>query len=122
MQGSVLVVKEELIQKRPELVSKLVAVTRTATDWINRHPVESAKAMARQLSVTGKDVIPLEAARLTAKMEITPETLLRSMKRLEYSTDISLEDVQEMIDYVARLGYIKNPIRAEELVDMRFMQ
>lgn len=122
MQGSVLLVKEELILRQPELVSKLVAVTRTATNWINRHPEKSAKAMARQLSITGKDVIPLEAARFTARLEITPETLLRSMKRLEYSTDISLEDVQEMIDYAARLGYIKNPIRAEEILDTRFLQ
>ena len=88
MQGSVLLVKEELILSRPELVSKLVAVTRTATNWINRHPEESAKGMARQLSITGKAVIPLEAAQITAMLEITPETLLRSMKRLEYSTDL----------------------------------
>jgi len=27
-----------------------------------------------------------------------------------------------MIDYVARLGYIKNPIRAEEIVEMRFLK
>ena len=122
MQGSVLVVKEELIQNHPELVSKLVAVTRTATDWINRYPEESAKGMARQLSVTGKEVIPLEAARFASRLEISPETLLRSMKRLDYSTDISMEDVQEMIDYAACLGYIKKTVRAEELVDTRFLK
>ncbi|MBC7293677.1 MAG: ABC transporter substrate-binding protein, partial [Thermoleophilia bacterium] len=38
MQGSVLVVKEELIQQHPDVVEKLVRVTQKATAWINQNP------------------------------------------------------------------------------------
>ena len=122
MQGSVLVVVEKLIEQSPELVRKLVAVNEEATRWINAHPDEAAATLARVLSVTGKKVMPADLAALTAKLDISPATIMRSMKRLDYSTAISPGDIQEVIDYVAELGYIKSSFPAGEIVDTRFMQ
>jgi NitT/TauT family transport system substrate-binding protein len=109
MLGSVLVVKQSLIDNHPEVVQKLVNVSQRATDWLNEHPDEAAEIVVRQLQVAGE-------------LEITPEVMLRSMGRLEYTTDIDPKMVQETIDYIAKLGYIKNSFNAEDILDLRFLE
>jgi len=120
MQGSVLVVKEELIRDHPEVVEKLVKISQKATDWINQHPQEAAEIVARQLREAGGSLFPVEIADIATKTEITPEALLRSMNRLEYTTDIDPAVVQEAIDYVARLGYIRSSFKAGDILDLSF--
>lgn len=109
MLGSVLVVKQDLIDNHPEVVEKLVNVSQRATDWLNEHPEEAAEIVVRQLQVAGE-------------LEITPEVMLRSMGRLDYTTDIDPEMVQETIDYIAGLNYIKNSFNAEDILDLRFLE
>jgi NitT/TauT family transport system substrate-binding protein len=111
MQGSVLVVKQELTDSRPEVVQRLVNVSQRATDWINEHPEEAAEVVARQLQA-GND---------TAGLEITPQVMLRSMQRLEYTTEINPEIVQDTIDYIASLGYIRSRFNANEILDLSFL-
>jgi len=122
MQGSVLVVKEDLINNHPEVVRKLVKVSQRATDWGNQHPDEAAEVMARQLQAAGGKIFPTEAAEVAARLEITPEVLLRSMARLEYTMSIDPRVVQETIDYLAELGYIKSSFNAEDILDLRFLE
>ncbi len=122
MQGSVLVVKQDLIDNHPEIVAKLVEVSQRATDWVNEHPEEAAEVMARQLQVVGGEVFPAEAAEVTASLEITPEALLRSMERLDYTLSIDPEVVQETIDYLAELGYITSRFDASEILDLRYLE
>jgi len=121
MQGSVLVVKEDLMSNHPEVVRKLVKVSQRATDWGNQYPDEAAKVMARQLQAAGGEIFPATAVEAAARLEITPEVLLRSMGRLEYTTDIDPAIVQETIDYIAGLGYIKDSFNAEDILDLRFI-
>ena len=121
MQGSVLVVKENLINNHPEAVGKLVKVSQKATDWGNQHPDEAAEVMARQLGTIGEEIFPAKAAEVAAKLEITQEAMLRSMSRLRYTTAIDPEMVQETIDYLAELDYIKNSFKAEDILDLRFL-
>jgi len=121
MQGSVLVVKEDLIKNHPEVVKKLVKVSQKATDWANQHPDEAAEVMARQLQAAeGK--IPSDLPAGIAQLEITPELLLKSMGRLEYTTEIDPKEVQATIDYIASLGYIKSSFKAEDILDLRFLE
>ena len=122
MQGSVLVVTEELIGHDPELIRRLVKVTQRATDWIVKNPTEAAAVVARQLSITGQKVSPIKATGIAASLEISPQILLKSMARLEYSPSIDHDTVQETIDYLARLGYIKKSFRADDILDLRFLQ
>ncbi|MBA7568610.1 ABC transporter substrate-binding protein [Candidatus Atribacteria bacterium 1244-E10-H5-B2] len=122
MQGSVLVVKEELIRDHPEIVEKLVKISQKATDWINQHPQEAAKIVARRLQEAGGSLFPVEIADVATKVEITPEVLLKSMNRLKYTTDINLAVIQDAINYVAHLGYIKNRIKAEDILDLSFIK
>jgi NitT/TauT family transport system substrate-binding protein len=122
MQGSVLVVKDDLINSHPDAVRKLVKVTKRATEWSNQHPQEAAEIMAKQLQAAGSEVFPAEIAGVVGKLEITPAVLLRSMSRLEYTTDIDPEVIQETIDYLAELGYIKKSFSAEDILDLRYLQ
>jgi NitT/TauT family transport system substrate-binding protein len=114
MQGSVLVVKQGLIDDHPEAVRKLVSVSQRATDWLNEHPTEAAEVVARQLQAAGGTD--------ATQLEITPELLLRSMGRLEYTTDIDPKMVQDTIDYMAGLGYIKSGFSADDILDLSFME
>jgi len=122
MQGSVLVVKEDLIENHPDMVRKLIKVSQRATDWGNQHPDEAAEVVARQLQAAGGKIFPAKAAEVAAELEITPEVLLRSMNRLEYATDIDPIVVQGTIDYIAELGYIKEGLRAEDILDLRYLK
>jgi NitT/TauT family transport system substrate-binding protein len=122
MQGSVLVVKEELIRESPDLVRDLVEVNAEATRWILGHPGEASRTLARVLSVEGGAFVPAGVATLSDQLEMNAETMLRSMQRLEYATAISEEDVQEVIDYAVELGYIKESFPAADIMDTRFLQ
>ena len=122
MQGSVLIVKENLIRNNPEIVRKLVKVSRRATDWIKEYPEEAARIMVRQLQVMGERVFPIELIKVISKLEITPKVLLSSMKRLEYSVDIDSNEVQKTINYMVEQDYIKNSFRAENILVLRFIK
>ena len=121
MQGDVLAVKSELIENKPDLVRKLVKLTQRATAWINDHPAEAAEIMARELQVAGEKFFPAETTEIAAKLAITPEVIYRSMNRLDYTTGIDPEVVQDTIDYMVQLGYIKNSFPAEEILDLRYL-
>ncbi|GAH95927.1 unnamed protein product, partial [marine sediment metagenome] len=122
MQGSVLVVKEELIEDYPDVVKKLVKVSKRATDWANQYPQEAAEIVARQLQEAGGSLFPVEIADIATKTEITPAILLKSMNRLKYTTDIDLAVIQDAIDYVAQLGYIKSSFKAGDILDLSFIK
>ena len=103
MQGSVLVVKTDLIEKDPETVRKLVAVTQKATNWLNANPDPTTIILANVL-------------------DTEPEVINKSMSRLNYTTDLDAESVQEMIDYMVKLGYIEEGLKAEDILDTRFLR
>jgi NitT/TauT family transport system substrate-binding protein len=122
MQGSVLVVKEELIKNHPDLVKKLVRVSQRATNWANQYREEAAEVVARQLQKAGGSLFPVEDADLVSKIEITLKVLLKSMNRLEYTININPLIVQETINYVANLGYIKSSFQAEDILNLSFIE
>lgn len=121
MQGSVLVVKEELIKNNPEIVKKLIKITARATDWIKKNKKEAASIMADQMRIIGERIFPVEAAQVAAKLEITPKTMLRSMERLNYKMDIDSKKVEEAIEIAQKYGYIRTRIDAKDILDLRFL-
>jgi len=122
MQGSVVVVKEELIRDHPEIVKKIVTVSDKATDWINQYPRKAAEIVTRQLQKAGGDLYPDKLSDITNKVEMSPDVLFRSMKKLNYTTNINPKIVQETIDYIAQLGYIKKSFEAGDILDLRFLE
>jgi NitT/TauT family transport system substrate-binding protein len=122
MQGSVLVVKEELIRTDPMVVRGLVKVTQRATDYLHQHRDEAARIMARHLSIAGEKTFPLKAAQIAGSLDVTPGMLKRSMARLQYTTSLDPLAIQEMIDNIYHLGYIKHSFKAEDILDLRFLR
>ncbi|GAB4112086.1 MAG: ABC transporter substrate-binding protein [Candidatus Caldatribacteriota bacterium] len=120
MQGSVLVIKEELIRDYPEIVEKLIKISQKATDWINQYPRESAEILVRQLQMNGEDLLPKDIV-YNNQIKLSSDLLFRSMNRLKYTTEINPSIVQETIDYIAQLGYIKRSFRAEDILDLSFI-
>lgn len=122
MQGSVLIVTDDLIENHPEVVSKLVKVTERGIDFIHQYPKEASRLTANALSLVEKTVMPVDIGDETGQIEITPEVILRSLTtKMECTVEINPEKVQEMIDYLAKLGSIKQSFKAEEILDMRFL-
>jgi NitT/TauT family transport system substrate-binding protein len=121
MQGSVLVVKEELIREHPKLVKALVAVTKRATKWINEYRDRASVIVARHLSGTKSEVLPAEAGKLAINLAITSHLIFRSMDRMVFTTDLNPNVVQDVIDYMLRLGYIKEGINAQDIIDTSFL-
>ncbi|HQH44286.1 MAG TPA: ABC transporter substrate-binding protein [Syntrophorhabdaceae bacterium] len=121
MQGSVLVVKEELIKNHPEIVKKLIRITAKATDWMKKNKKEAADIMAEQMKITGEKIFPVEAAQVASKLEITPKTMLRSMERLDYKMDIDHKKVEEAVAFAYSNGYIRTKIEAKDILDLRFL-
>lgn len=120
MQGSVLVIKEELIRDYPEIVEKLITISQKATGWINQYPRESAEILVRQLQVNGGDLLPKDIV-YNNQIKLSSDLLFSSMNRLKYTTEINPSIVQETIDYIAQLGYIKRSFRAEDILDLSFI-
>ena len=122
MQGSVLVVKTELLEDYPEIVRKLVKVTKKATDWINQNPEKAAEIVAHQLSLDGEYTLPAQIKDIDMSMvEFSTDTLLKSMHRLDYNMDIDSATVQDTINFVAELGYIRDVFKVDEILDLRFL-
>ena len=123
MQGSVLVVREELLNEHPDIVEKLVKVTMRATQFINEHPKEAAEIVAGGLQVAGKKIFPIKAIDAVSKLTITSSPILKSLTtRLVNTTDIYSQEIQEAIDTCVELEYIKEPCKAEDFIDVRFLK
>jgi len=123
MQGSVLIVKDSLIKRHPDIVKKLVEVTKKSTAYIHAHPHEAAKITAQALTIVGKDVLPIKISRVAEKLKITPSAVYRALfKQMECTTDIDINMVQQEINYLYKLGYIKRRFNANEIVDLRFLK
>ncbi|MCD6515119.1 MAG: ABC transporter substrate-binding protein [Candidatus Odinarchaeota archaeon] len=102
MPGSALVVKQELIDKYPEAVERLVNLTVFATDWLKEHQDEAAQILA-------------------TKLETTKDVILDSMSRINYTNQINETTIQELIDFMAELGYIEK-FNASEIIDTSFLE
>ncbi len=122
MQGSVLMVTEDLLRDHPDVVEKLVKVTERGINFINQNPKEASEITAKELSFVGKSILPVDIEDDTARLEITPDAILTSLtEKMECTTDIDPLIIQETIDYLAELGSIEQSFDAEDILDLRFL-
>ncbi|MGD2126153.1 MAG: ABC transporter substrate-binding protein [Desulfobacteraceae bacterium] len=121
MQGSVLVVRKELIEDHPERVQKLVKVFTKATAWLNRHRWRASILVARHLSATQMNLLPRKAAVCAENLAITPQIIRQSMDRMVFTTRISPTGVQDVIAFMSRLGYIRESFQAQDILNLRFL-
>lgn len=100
MPGSYLIVRDELLKSRPEVVRKLIEVTREALKI-----VKSNEGLAVQAS--------------SAELGIDSEIALRSLNKLEWVdeiTEINLSEIQDYIDFMYAHGLLQNRLNATEIV------
>ena len=122
LQGSVLVVKQSLIDDSPELVQALVNVDAKTIAWINSNTEEAAGILSRALLGSIEKSLSADQAFETAGgFEYSPEVMLRAIERIEFSPYIEVDSIQEVIDYLFELGYIKKSFPAGEILDLRFI-
>lgn len=122
MQGSVLVVTDDFLQKRPEAVKTLVELTRKGIDYINTNPTKAAGIVTRRLNAAGKRIFPGHIAGNTEKLAVFSEVIQISLeKKMENTWQIDPAAVQAAIDEAARLGYIRESFPAKEMLDLRFL-
>ncbi len=102
--GSVLVVKKKFLEEKPGLVKEIVEVTVEATNWINMNRNGAALILSKP------EYLKTNASIIT-----------RSMSRLKYTNDLNLSSIQKVIDYMTKLGYIGEGVKAEDIVDTSFL-
>ena len=123
LQGSVLIVRQALIDEHPEIVEKLVRVTQRGITFIHENPEASARIVSEALDVGGKAIIPGKLAGAMHQLKVSPEAVRRSLaQKMACTADVNPAMVQEMIDYAARLGYIKRTFKAGDILDLRYLK
>lgn len=122
LQGSVLVVKEDLIREHPEVVRRLVSLVIKGTNFIHDQPDLAAVVLADELKRAKVLGVPQEVLDiLGGQMElVTADLLKRSMDNLVYSYKIDINTVQNCIDFMAELGYIER-FNATDVLDLSFL-
>jgi NitT/TauT family transport system substrate-binding protein len=115
MQGSVLIVTDKLLQEDPGKVKDLLEITSLATDYINESPSLAAEILAEKLNA-----FPVDLQELTGDgshdFAVTPELVASSMANLEYTTRVEQAEIQEVIDFMQQLGYIKEHFSASDIL------
>lgn len=97
------------------------SVLAVRSDWFNSDDIEIFRRLYK-LTQRGTEALndksrKNENAEMMGKiLEIPAQVASRSMERLEYRNDLKLGAVQEMIDYMATLNYLKKGLRAEDLL------
>ncbi len=122
LQGGVLVVKQELINSSPETIKALLKVDSKTVDWINSNPEEASQILSSAMQGTIKQEKPTDSAFETAAgFDYSPEVMLRAINRINFSPAIEISGVQEVIDYLEELDYIRSSFPAEEIMDLSFL-
>jgi len=100
MPGSVLAVRCEWFNsEKVEIFRRLYRITQRATKALNDKNLKNENA-----EIMGK------------VLEIPAKVAFRSMENLEYRNDLEVGAIQQMIDFMTGLGYLKKGLKAEEIL------
>ncbi|WP_296863233.1 ABC transporter substrate-binding protein [Thermosyntropha sp.] len=115
MQGSVLVVTEDLYRNHPEIVKKLREINRKSLEFINKNPDKAAEIIAADLN-TGEEMVKEEMKTPEAELKVTPGLVRSSLANMRCTEDIKIEEIQAVIDKMYAMGYITKSFDAKEIV------
>ncbi|MCR4441425.1 MAG: ABC transporter substrate-binding protein [Peptococcaceae bacterium] len=116
MPGSVLLATDRLVTENRAAVKELYAAVTRATAYINENPAGAAEIVAQKLNDLQGPAGLSKTAGAGGDFYTTAETMRRSMDRLTYTTRLEKEKVQEVIDFMHKLGYIKEAFPAEKIM------
>jgi NitT/TauT family transport system substrate-binding protein len=87
---------DDWLQKNPDVAARFIAAVRRAAVWGNSHRKESGDILIRYA-------------------KIKPETLAQ-MTRCSYGLELSVKDIQPVIDVGVKYGAVDHPITAQEII------
>ena len=106
MQWGLVVAGPDTIAREPELIRAVLRASRKSYRYAAAHPDEWVAFGAQHFG-------------------ITRETMQRSIDReiagLHFDGEVDMPGLQQAIDLQVRLGAIDRPLRAEDIVDLRFL-
>lgn len=120
MQGSVLIVKRELLEKKPEVVEKLVEITEKGIKFIKENKDEAAKIVLEEISKASPLGVEPKLV-VEASSPLSQNMMLESMRKLDYSLRVDLDAVKQYVEILYRLRYIESKIDVDKIVDLRFV-
>ena len=115
MQGSVLVVTENLLINHLDIVEKLKEINKKSIKLINENSQEAATIVAQNLNIN-QTMIKEETNSPEANIEVTPELVAKSLTNLKSTPDINIQEVQAVIDKMYALGYLTKSFDAKEIM------
>ena len=115
MQGSVLVVTEDLLKNQPEVVEKLKKINEQSIQLMNEKHEDAAEIVAQVLNIN-QTMVKDETESPEANLDVTPEIAAASMRNLKMTPEISVEEVQAVIDKMYEKGYLTKTFKAEEIM------
>lgn len=115
MQGSVLVVTENLLKNQPGTVEKLKEINKKSIQLMHENPQDTAEIVAKNLNIN-QTMVKEETQSPEANLEVTPEIAAASMNNLKITPDISIEEVQAVIDKMYAMGYLTKSFSAKEIM------
>ncbi len=122
MQGSVLVVRSELLRKDPSMVKGMILATERAIEWMMEHVDDASKIVSCNLSFSSGKAFPIFLKKSVCSLSVTPRIVRMSITEgMDCTTYVDPEKVQEEIDYLCHLGYIRRPFKAEDILYLRWV-
>lgn len=97
MPGSYLIVRSDVLREKPDIVKKVLEITREALTIIRNDRKLAAQASSAELSTS-------------------EEVALNSISNLEWDTEVDVREIQEYIDFMYNHGLLKNRLNASEIV------
>lgn len=115
LQGSVIVVSENMLKTDPKTVAKIKSINKQAIDAINTDNQEAAVIVAKNLSIY-QDRIRTQTKSPSIDLTVTPQIAKGSIENLVLTDEISEKSVQEVINKMVQYGFIKKSFAAKEIL------
>ncbi|MBN2654200.1 MAG: ABC transporter substrate-binding protein [Nitrospirae bacterium] len=115
MQGSVLVVTKDMIRNHPDLVKKLKRVNSQSIKLINKNRFEAANIFARSIN-SSSSMIENKSKDSPITTILSAELAAESTGNMRMTPDITRKDVQDVIDKMYELGYLRKSFDAAEIM------
>jgi DNA topoisomerase VI subunit B len=97
-------------------------MTARSIEYVKSNARDAVMITSRHLTHRLKRTNEVEKVEMSYLEEVTPEMCIQAMKRIEFSPTIDVKDVQLLINNLHRFRIIEKSIKAEDILDLRFVK
>jgi NitT/TauT family transport system substrate-binding protein len=90
-----LVSSVKFLHEHADLAKKIVAANAELTEWIKSHPAEAQRMLVSELKAE-------------TRTDLSPDTVVRSLKRIQLTTEVSPDLVKKAVKDGQETGFIKD--------------